>query len=82
MTVKIKRQSKECRGCRVCEIMCSYHFRRVFSPGGGAIKVLKNNQTGEISWYLSPACDLCKAEVSPLCLKYCNYRALSMLRLG
>ena len=77
--MEIIRQSKACRGCRVCEIFCSYHYRKVFSPQGGAIKVTKDNRTGEICWYKDATCDLCKNEDQPLCVRFCSYGALRVI---
>lgn len=73
---KIVRNPKACYGCRACELACSFHFLRRFSPAGGAIYVRKDHRTGDIEWTLSQQCDLCREEKQPLCVHYCAYGAL------
>lgn len=71
---------KACYGSRACELICSFHRHGFFSPGGGAIKVSKDNGTGEISWIIDYSiCDFCKGENQPLCVQYCTYNALAVL---
>jgi len=77
--MKIHRDHKACYGCRACELACSFHRRRIFSPGGGAIKVRKDNRSGEIRWSMDPTCDLCKGEDQPFCVRFCSYEALEVL---
>jgi Fe-S-cluster-containing hydrogenase component 2 len=71
-----------CYGCRACELACSFHHLGVFSPGGGAIRVRKDNRTGKIEWTRSTQCDLCMGEAGPLCMKYCFYGALTLSKEG
>jgi Fe-S-cluster-containing hydrogenase component 2 len=78
--MEIIRQSKACRGCRVCEIICAYHQKKVFSPQGGAIRVKKDNRTGEIHWCQDETCDLCLTEDEPLCVRFCSYGALRVVK--
>jgi Fe-S-cluster-containing hydrogenase component 2 len=74
---KIVRNPKACYGCRACELVCSFHFLKRFSPAGGAIHVRKDHRTGNIEWTLSQRCDLCREEEGqPLCVQYCTYGAL------
>jgi len=75
----IAHDDNKCRACRTCEIACSWHHHRVFSPGLSDIQVTRNNQTGEILWTLdTSSCDLCKDEEKHLCIKYCLYKALTL----
>jgi len=53
-----------CTGCRMCELVCSFHHKGVFSPELSSIKVSRNNRTGEIQIFLDNTCDLCQEEVS------------------
>lgn len=76
--LKVVRNSERCYGCRACEIVCSYHHLRAFSPGGGSIRVDKDHGTGKIAWSIHSTCDFCTGEQSPLCVRYCSYEALSI----
>lgn len=74
----ISRNQRACYGCRIRELMCSFHKLGAFSPGGGAIQVKKDNSSGRVEWSLSAMCDLCEGEATPLCVKYCSYTALTL----
>ncbi len=76
--MKVLRNSERCYGCRACELICSYHHLKVFSPGGGSIRVDKDNATGKIAWSIQSTCDSCTGEQVPLCVRYCSYEALSI----
>ena len=73
--LKIVIDANVCYGCRACELACSFHHGRLFSPELSSIKVFRDNQTGEISWSVDSSCDLCKGEAQPLCMEYCVYGA-------
>lgn len=74
--MKIVRKAEACCGCRICELVCSYHHKKVFSPELSSIKVTKNFGTGEIGWSVDSTCDSCRGEAYPLCVAYCIYGAL------
>jgi len=74
--MKILINDEACYGCRTCELICSFHHDRVFSPELSSIKVLRNNLTGEIDWSIDSTCDSCEGEAHPLCVEYCIYGAL------
>lgn len=74
----------KCTGCRNCEIACSYHHRKVFSPEIASIEVRKRGE-GEfgIVLYLQAedghmACD-CEHGYE-FCLKYCQVVARDELK--
>ncbi len=76
---KVTFDTQECGGCRTCEIACSYHHRKVFSPSISSIEVTDRPQTlgFVVSFYIAEtnghlACDRCEGEDEPLCLKYCS----------
>lgn len=71
---------RACDGCRACELACSLHLSKTFSPNLSAIKVLTSMRTGKITWSIDSTCDFCKGEVQPLCVKYCAYGALYEVR--
>ena len=77
---KIVRNAEACCGCRTCELICSFHHSNVFSPELSSIKVLRNNLTGDIEWFIDTTCDSCGGEAKPLCVKYCIYGALREVR--
>jgi Fe-S-cluster-containing hydrogenase component 2 len=76
--MKIRWFAKKCYGCRSCELACSFHHKRAFSPGGGSIQVSKNHGNGNIRWMRDASCDLCENEEKPLCVRFCSYQALQM----
>jgi len=78
--LRIISDARACYGCRTCELACSFHHGRVFSPELSSIKVFRNNQTGEISLSVDSSCDSCKGETQPLCVEYCVYGALKEAR--
>lgn len=74
--MKIVRDTEACYGCRTCELVCSFHHKKVFSPELSSIRVSMNNRTGVINWSIDSSCDSCKGESRPLCVGYCIYGAL------
>ena len=78
--MKILSDIEACYGCRVCELVCSFHHSGVFSPELSSIRVSRNNRTGEIGLSIDSTCDSCMGEEQPLCVKYCLYRALTEVK--
>ncbi len=60
-----------CTGCRICELVCSFHHKEVFSPELSSIKISKNNRSAEIELSVDSTCDLCL-----LCAESCCFGAL------
>ena len=56
---------------------CSFHHsgRTSFQPSASSTRILRDNDTGEITIELDETCDLCRGEETPLCVKYCVYGA-------
>ena len=76
---KIFHYLNKCSGCRCCELACSFHHARVFSPALSDIQVLRDNETGVIKWTINRSrCDFCLDEEGPLCLEYCAFNALKI----
>jgi Fe-S-cluster-containing hydrogenase component 2 len=74
---------ERCYGCRICELICSFHKAEVFSHDLSSIQVSVNNRTGEIKWFVDySSCDLCEGEEELLCIKYCPYHCLEMELVG
>lgn len=71
-------ETKDCTGCRTCEMACSYHHTKTFRPNVSSIEVIsKPEQLGfSLSFYRDSghgriACDGCQGQGEPLCVKYC-----------
>jgi Fe-S-cluster-containing hydrogenase component 2 len=77
--VRMLGKPEVCHACRICELMCSYHHCRIFSPERSSIHVISNESTGTISWSVDPTCDRCEREEETFCLKYCPYGSLEGL---
>jgi len=78
--LKITINTKACYGCRICELACSFHHKRSFSPDVSSIKALTNMRTGEVKCTIDSTCDFCEGEEQPLCKKYCLYGALKEVK--
>lgn len=78
--MKIVRNTEACYGCRTCELACSFHHERIFSPELSSIRVSRNNRTGKIEWSINSTCDSCQGETQPLCMRYCAYGALQEVK--
>ena len=85
--MKLTFETTGCGGCRTCEIACSYHHKKVFSPSLSSIEVIdRPEEPGfAVSFYVANAnghlaCDLCEGEDEPLCLKYCSVSMRDKLR--
>ena len=66
-----------CTGCRSCEVACSFHHTRSFSPARSSITVSRDYSTGEIWLTFNLSCDHCINEEEPLCIKFCPRGVLS-----
>ena len=77
--------TEKCTGCRACELACSYHQRKIFSPSIAAIHVHRNDKEGKIVIVLHEqaegthsACDCPRGK--EFCLKYCPVIARDELK--
>jgi len=69
-----------CTGCRMCELVCSFHHKQVFSPELSSIRVSRNNRTAEIGLSINNTCDLCQGEEQLQCIKSCCFGALEEVK--
>lgn len=87
--VHLEIDANKCTGCRTCQIACSFHHRRVFSPKIASLEIRTGQecQTISISLYkdLLPhetgkhiPCDNCGEESIALCAKYCPVGAIKL----
>ena len=74
--MKILTDVEACRGCRMCELACSFHHKKAFSPEASSIKVSSDGTTGKVWLSIDSTCDYCQGEASPRCVGYCIYGAL------
>jgi len=65
-----------CTGCRRCQLACSFHHGKVFSPELSSIRVAGNNRTAEIKLSIGATCDLCRGEERLQCVSSCCFGAL------
>lgn len=80
---KIMALQERCTGCRICEIVCAYHHKKIFSRKISSIFVRRIERRGEFEitiWEEGKngrlPCDVCANEKQPLCVKFCPAGAL------
>ncbi len=62
---------EKCRGCRTCEMVCSFRWDKSFSPTRSAIVVFKNEKEGK---NFPIVCQQCS---KPLCMEVCLNGAIT-----
>jgi carbon-monoxide dehydrogenase iron sulfur subunit len=67
---------EKCSGCRLCEMVCSFHHEKKFSPNLSRITVIKKDKYGLDSPILCHQCDPCPA------IDACPNDALTKTNLG
>jgi len=66
----------KCRGCRSCQLACSFTKTKVFNPAKSMICLERDVETGHTAPMIRPiACDLCEGD--PACVKACRYGAIT-----
>lgn len=78
--MKIIRDANLCYACKTCQLACSFHHTKAFWPERSSIIVSRNPQEGTIKWRMNTSCDQCTNEKEPLCVKYCIYEALQVVK--
>ncbi len=73
---RIAHNAALCYGCKICQLVCSFHRTGSFWPERSSIQVFRNPQTGIVRWTIDNTCDRCGSEERPLCVKHCTYEAL------
>lgn len=82
-TMKLIVHPQNCSGCRVCEVVCTFHHNKVFGRKTSSVEVNRMERKGEFEIIihqnkenLHQACDFCKNEETPLCVKFCPTGAI------
>ena len=78
--MKIVVDTEACEGCRICELVCSFHHKGVFSPELSSIRVSRDNRSGKIELFINSTCDSCMGESRSLCVEHCLSRALKEVK--
>ena len=75
----------KCTGCRLCEVVCAFHHKKVFSRKISSVRVKRIERRGEFEIIIYSvnkdghlACDLCRGEKEPLCVRFCSTKALTI----
>jgi len=69
-------RAENCRGCRSCQLACSFAKTRVFNPGRAMIVMERHLSDGMSAPMIKPiGCDLCGGD--PACAKACKYGAIT-----
>ncbi len=68
-----------CRGCRSCQLACSFAKYSLFNPAKSMIVMERDVHTGHAAPMICPiGCDLCGGD--PACAKACQYGAITYER--
>ena len=62
----------KCRGCQICQLICSFVHEKVFNPSKASIQIDRLGGDTEFGISFGPQCNRCG-----LCVRYCLYGALS-----
>ena len=66
---------RNCRGCRSCQLACSYSKHKVFNPAKSVIVLDRDFETEHTSPIIfNLECDLCGGD--PACITACPYTAI------
>lgn len=69
-------QPGNCRGCRSCQLACSFERSGVFNPGRSMIVIERDLIDGRVAPMIKPlGCDLCGGD--PACARACKYGAIT-----
>ena len=68
--------ARNCRGCRSCQLACSFSKAGVFNPAKSMIRLERDIEAGHTAPMICPiGCDLCEGD--PVCVRACTYGAIT-----
>ena len=73
MTDKIRAIPEACRGCRICQLVCSFAWKRSYNPAQSRILIEDEDATKTVGITFTDECNDCG-----ICVTYCFYGALEM----
>lgn len=82
---------EKCSGCRVCEVLCSFHHTRAFGRKMSSIIVKREERKGEFRIVIThenagengrPSCNFCVDEEEALCVRFCSTDTLDLQEIG
>jgi len=86
MRLNLHVDAEKCCGCRTCEVMCTFHHKKVFGRKASSIQVKRLERKGEFEIIIHEteedlhlACDLCEGEDEPLCVKFCPTEVITLV---
>jgi len=79
---KLKFIDKNCYGCRMCQMACSFHHSGRFGLAGSSIRMRKGDGLTGMALSFDASCDSCKNRKVPYCVEYCPYGALQKEKKG
>ena len=75
----------KCTACMLCVLACALHHAKKFERKSASIEVNTFKKEREIHIVIhtekereQEACDYCKGEEEPLCIKYCIPKAINL----
>ena len=67
---------KNCRGCRSCQLACSFAKVGIFNPAKSMIRLERDVETDHTAPMICPiGCDLCQGD--PACIRACRYGGIT-----
>jgi len=76
---------EKCTICNLCVLACSFHHEKVFGVNRSSIEVNSYGKERSVEIVIHSqkegdrlACDGCKGETEPFCIKYCIPKALNI----
>jgi len=74
--LKLRINASKCRGCRSCQLACSFVKHGLFNPFKSYIIVERDVETEHTHPVISEGCDLCGGK--PFCAEICPYGTIEV----
>jgi len=66
----------KCTGCHLCEVACSFSRYHYINPELSKIRILNDNNDGQVKIEVSSFCSHC---VQPVCQEFCATAAIKIV---